>query len=71
MILDSKQEFRVNYFVPDVGLSKTFSKAMEILDGNEFCAEMSDDFSAWKREKAEVAKQRAEVTAQAKAKGII
>ena len=48
-----------------------YDKAMEILDGNEFCAEMSDDFSAWKREKAEVAKQRAEVTAQAKAKGII
>ena len=48
-----------------------YNNAIETLDGNEFCAEMSDDFSAWKREKAEVAKQRAEVITQAKAKGII
>lgn len=48
-----------------------YDTAMEILDGNDFCAEMSDDFSCWKREKAEVARQRAEVTAQAKVKGII
>lgn len=55
----------------EINSREDYDKAMEILDGNEFCAEMSDDFSAWKREKAEVAKQRAEVTAQAKAKGII
>lgn len=51
--------------------AKDYEKAMEILDGNDFCAEMSDDFSAWKREKAEVARQRASVKAQAVALGII
>jgi len=55
----------------EINTKEDYGKAMEILDGNEFCAEMSDDFSYWKREKEEVARQRAEVTAQAKAKGII
>lgn len=48
-----------------------YDKAMEILDGNEFCAKMSDDFYYYKRELEEVAKQRAEVNAMAKDKGII
>lgn len=48
-----------------------YEKAMETLEGNEFCARMSDDFGCYKREMEEVKKQRAEVTAQAKAKGII
>lgn len=55
----------------EINSREDYDKAMEILDGNEFCAEMSDDFSAWKREKAEVAKQRAEVNAIAREKGII
>jgi adenylylsulfate kinase-like enzyme len=55
----------------EINTKEDYDKAMEILDGNEFCAEMSDDFLYWQREKAEVARQRAEVTAQAKAKGII
>ena len=48
-----------------------YDKAMETLDGNEFCAMMSDDFGCYKREMAEVAKQRAEVNAIARKKGII
>lgn len=48
-----------------------YDEAMDILAQNEFCAEMSDDFSVWQREKDEVRRQRAVVNAQAKAKGII
>jgi len=48
-----------------------YDEAMEILDGNEFCAQMSDDFYYWQRELAEVARQRKEVNAIAKEKGII
>lgn len=55
----------------EINTKEDYDKAMEILDGNEFIAEMSDDFTYWKREKAEVARQRADVTAQAKVKGII
>ncbi len=55
----------------EINSREDYDKAMEILDGNEFCAQMSDDFYYWKRELEEVAKQRAEVNAIAKAKGII
>jgi len=55
----------------EINTKEDYDRAMEILDGNEFCAQMSDDFYYWKTELAEVARQRAEVTAQAKAKGII
>ena len=48
-----------------------YDRAIEILEGNEFCAEMCDDYRRCKAEKAEIAKQRADVIAQAKAKGII
>lgn len=48
-----------------------YDEALQTLEENEFIAEMSDDFTYWKAEKAEVARQRAEVIAQAKAKGII
>ena len=48
-----------------------YEKALEILAGNEFCAEMSDDFGMWQKEKEEVAKQRADVQTQAIALGII
>lgn len=48
-----------------------YDEAIKILAENEFCAEMSDDFSCWQREKEEVRRQRADVTAQARAKGII
>ena len=55
----------------EINSREDYDKAMEILDGNEFCAQMSDDFYYWQRELAEVARQRAEVNAIAKAKGII
>ena len=48
-----------------------YDRAMAILKDNDFCAEMSDDFSVWQREKAEVAAQMAQVKAQAKERGII
>lgn len=51
--------------------AEDYKKALEILDGNEFCANMSDDFYYWKREMEEVAVQRADVNRQAKALGII
>jgi len=55
----------------NIETKEDYEKAMEILDGNEFCAKMSDDMYYYRTELAEVARQRAEVTAQAKAKEII
>lgn len=55
----------------EINTKEDYNNAMEILKGNEFCAEMSDDFTYWKREKEEVARQRADVIKQAKNKGII
>ena len=48
-----------------------YDAAIKTLAENEFCAEMSDDFSCWQREKEEVRRQRAIVNAQAKERGII
>ena len=48
-----------------------YENALRVLDGNEFCAEMSDDLYNWRREKAEVAAQRADVRKQAVALGIV
>lgn len=55
----------------NINTKAEYDEAMEILAQNDFCAEMSDDFSVWQREKEEVRRQRAVVTEQAKAKGII
>ena len=55
----------------EINTKEDYDHAMKILDGNEFCANMSDDFYYYRTEMAEIANQRAEVTAQAKAKGII
>jgi len=55
----------------EINTKEDYDAAMEILAQNDFCAEMSDDFSVWQREKEEVRHQRAMVNAQAKAKGII
>lgn len=55
----------------EINTLEDYENAMEELDGNEFIAEMSDDFSYWQSEKAEVAAQRAQVISQAKEKGII
>ena len=54
-----------------INTKEYYDKAMKTLEENEFVAEMSDDFSYWRREKTEIANQRADVIAQAKAKGII
>lgn len=48
-----------------------YDEAMEVLDGNEFCANMSDDFSCYRREMEEIARQRAQVKCLAIEKGII
>jgi hypothetical protein len=42
-----------------------YEHAMEVLDGNEFCADMSDDWARADREKAEIRRQRRDVIAQA------
>lgn len=55
----------------EINTKEDYDTAMDILAQNEFCAEMSDDFSCWQREKEEVRRQRAVVNAQAKEKGII
>ena len=55
----------------EINTKEDYDKAMEILEDNEFCAEMSDDSSRWQREMEEIARQRAEVISQARAKGII
>lgn len=55
----------------EINTKEDYNRAMEILDGNEFCANMSDDFYYYRIEMAEIANQRADVNAQAKAKGII
>lgn len=55
----------------DIQTKDDYDHAMRILDENEFRAEMCDDFSVWRKEKDEVARQRAAVKAQAREKGII
>ena len=55
----------------EINTKEDYDKAMEILDDNEFCAMMSDDFYCYKRELEEIAKQRAMVNQIAKAKGVI
>ena len=55
----------------EINTKEDYDKAMSILDDNEFMAEMSDDFSVWQREKAEIANQRFAVRKQAIDKGII
>jgi hypothetical protein len=48
-----------------------FEKAMAALDEAKFIAEMSDDFSCWRREREEVDRQRRQVLAAAREKGLI
>jgi len=51
--------------------AEDYEEALKILDGNEFCAMMSDDYSREKCEMAEIAIQRADVKKQALALGLI
>ena len=55
----------------EINSREDYDNAMKILDSNEMCADMSDDFSCWKKEKDEVARQRYQVRKQAIEKGII
>lgn len=55
----------------EINTKEDYDKAIETLDGNKFCAMMSDDYYYYRREMDEYTKQMAEVTAMAKAKGII
>ena len=55
----------------EINSREDYEAAMKELDDSEFVAEMSDDFGYWRSEKAEVEKQRAQVIAIAKEKGII
>lgn len=51
--------------------AEDYNKAIETLEKNKFCAMMSDDFYWYRKELNEYNRQLADVTAQAKAKGII
>lgn len=55
----------------DIKTKADYDNAIATLKDNDFCAEMCDDFSVWRKEKDEVARQRAIVNAQAKERGII
>lgn len=54
----------------EINTQEDLEKALETLDGNEFIANMSDDYSRTRVEVAEVDKQRADVIRQAKEKGL-
>lgn len=55
----------------EINTRNDYDIAMQILDDNEFCADMSDDFMVWQIEKEEVQRQRHEVRRQALEKGLI
>lgn len=48
-----------------------YNNAMKTLEGNKFCAMMSDDYTREKEEEREIAIQEADVKAQAVALGLI
>lgn len=53
-----------------VTTAEELRKVLEDLDHRDFLAEMADDFTVWRREKAEVAADRYEVLQKAKALGL-
>ena len=55
----------------EINTKEDYDKAMEVLDGNEFCANMSDDFYRYNIEMAEIRLQRYSVQRQAIEKGIV
>jgi hypothetical protein len=55
----------------EINTQEDLEKALETLDGNEFIANMSDDYSRTRSEVAEVDRQRADVIRQAKEKGLL
>ena len=48
-----------------------YENAMKVLDGNRFCAQMSDDYRREQEEEREIRKQENEVRKQALALGLI
>lgn len=54
-----------------INTAEDLKAALDTLADQEFIAEMSDDFSCWQREKAEVARQRRQVMAMARDRGLI
>lgn len=48
-----------------------YENAMKVLDGNRFCAMMSDDYRREQEEEREIRKQENEVKKQALALGLI
>ena len=48
-----------------------YENAINILDGNDFIADMGEGLNQWRREKEEIARQRADVKRQAVTLGII
>lgn len=55
----------------DIKTAEDFQKALDCLAGNDICADMSDDWQCTLQEKAEIAKQRKAVYAQAAQLGLI
>lgn len=55
----------------EINTKEDYDKAIETLEGNKFCAMMSDDFYRYKQELEEYENQMADVIAQARTKGII
>lgn len=54
----------------EINTHEDYVKAMEILDENDFVAQMSDNFMREMEEREEVARQRKTVIATAKEKGV-
>ena len=54
----------------EINTREDYLNAMHVLEENEFCAQMSDDYYCWQNEMREVARQRAQVRAMAREKGI-
>ena len=55
----------------EITTREDYEQAMEVLDSNEFAANMSDDFRREQKELAEIERQRAQVQEKAHALNLI
>ena len=55
----------------EITTREDYDRAMEVLDSNEFAANMSDDFRREQKELAEIERQRAQVQSKAHALNLI
>ena len=55
----------------EITTREDYDRAMEVLDSNEFAANMSDDFAREQKELAEIERQRAQVQSKAHALNLI